>query len=234
MMKNLIFCLCFIFVLPLVNAQDNYTLKMTIKVEGLPPEYAAYGEQEITTYVKGEKTKTEMNSMMGSVISYFDGKVQTTLTDMMGNKTGYKATKEELEAAESKDKTEKPKITYTSEKKMIAGYECTKAIVTTLDKDKKEEVVIVWFTEKIKSVPSGGRAGSSKRTGMDFGDIKGQPLAFEASKKSAEGVEMKIVMTTTEVSTATLSDSVFVPATEDYTMMSFKDYMEKMKSMGGR
>ncbi len=109
-----------------------------MKIEGLPAEYAAMGDQETTTYIKGEKNKTEVVGMMGSQTMLFDGKTHTILMDQMGNKSGYTATKEEMD--ETKDKSApKPKVEYTSEKKMIAGFECTKAIVTSIDKEKKRK-----------------------------------------------------------------------------------------------
>lgn len=216
----------------LLNAQDTYTIKMSLKMEGMPAEYAAYGEQDIVTQVKGEKTKTEVSSMMFSSISYADGKSFTTLSESMGNKTGFTATKEEMDAEEKKAKDEvKPKIEYTTEKKTIAGYECTKAIITTLDKDKKENKVTVWFTEKLKASVSAAKR-AARGGNLNFGDLKGVPLGIEASQ-SANGMELKMVMTATEVSTAAIDDSVFVPNTEGYTMSSYKDWMDKMKAMRG-
>jgi hypothetical protein len=211
-----------------MNAQDSYTIKMSLKIEGMPAEYAAYGEQEITTFVKGDKSKTEMSSMMGSNISYFDGKTLTSLNDMMGNKSGFTATKEELEAGDKNKKEEKPKIEYTSEKKTIAGYECTKALIKAIDKDKKENTITVWTTEKLKGMSPEAR--KARRGGFDFGDLKGVPLAMEAAQ-NANGMDMKIVMSATEVNTNPIDDSVFVPNTEGYKLSTYKDYMEKMKAM---
>lgn len=214
----------------LVKAQENYTIKMSIKTEGLPAEMAAYGEQDLTTYIKGDKAKTEISSMMFSSITYIDGQKVTSLTDAMGNKSGYTTTKEELELADKNEPTEKPSIVYTEEKKMIAGYECKKAIVTSLTKDKKESITTVWVTDKIvnkhKQV---GRSGRGR--GMaDLSDLKGYPLAMEMPM-SMQGAEAKIVMTTLEVSSQVIDDSVFVPNTEGYTMMSYKEMREKQKLM---
>jgi len=54
--------------------------------------------------------------------------------------------------------------------------------------------------------------------------------------QNANGMDMKIIMTTTEILTGPIDDSVFVINTEGYTMMSYKEMMEKQKSMtsGGR
>ena len=62
----------FALVTALSIAQDNYTVKMSMKIEGLPPEYAGFGEQEIVNYVKGDKYKTEVSSMMMTSSSSFE------------------------------------------------------------------------------------------------------------------------------------------------------------------
>lgn len=229
-MKKIIYSTALLLCAALTNAQDNYTVKMSMKIEGMPAEYAAYGEQEIITHVKGDKSKTEMSGMMGTNITYYDGKKLTSLNDMMGNKSGFSATKEELESDKKKKDEAKPKIEYTTEKKMIAGYECTKAIVTSIDKDKKENVITVWITEKLK--PASPESRKARKSSFDLGDIKGLPLALEANQVS-NGMDLKIVMTATEVSTTPINDSVFVPNTDGYQMLGYKEYMEKMKAAQG-
>lgn len=209
-------------------AQDSYTVKMNMKIEGLPPEYAGFGEQEMVNYIKGEKYKSEMTSMMGSNVTAFDGKKLTQINEAMGEKSGYTATKEEIEAANKTDKPDaKPKIEYTTDKKTIEGYECTKAVVTTIGKDKKEEKVSVWVTDKIKTPPNKTK---SKSMSMDFGDLKGYPLEIEMAQ-SQGGMEMKILITTSEVSTGNIDDAVFNVNTDGYKMVTYKEHQEKMKSM---
>ena len=89
-------------------AQDCYTVKMTMKIEGLPPEYAGFGDNDIVHYSKGELYKQEMTGMMGSNVSFYDGKMMTALMDQMGNKAGYTVSKEELDASSKKDKGDAP------------------------------------------------------------------------------------------------------------------------------
>lgn len=203
-------------------------MKMNMKIEGLPPEAAGFGEQETVTQIKGEKSRTEMTSMMGSTIMLFDGKNHTVLTDMMGNKTGYTATKEEMEAASKNEKEVKPKIEYTNEKKTIAGYECTKAIVTTTGKDKKDMKMTVWVTDKIKYDLPKSKSGNM----MDLGDLKGYPLEMEM-QQSQQGMDMKIIISATEVSTAAVDDSVFKANTDGYKMYTYKEFSDKMKAQRG-
>jgi len=229
-MKKIITSAALIFVSAFAFGQDNYTVKMNVKVEGLPPEYASFGEQEMVTYVKGDKTRTEMTSMMGSNISVFDGKTLTSLNEAMGNKSGFTASKAELDANKEKDSKEpKPKVEYTTEKKTIAGYECTKAIVTSITKDKKEKKTIVYVTEKIK-MPETKAGGGRKGMMADFGDLKGYPLEIEMNE-SNQGMDMKILVTTTEVSTANIEDSMFSVSTDGYKMMTYSEFKEQQKKM---
>jgi GLPGLI family protein len=129
-------------------AQDNYTIKMTLKIEGLPAEYAAYGDQDITTYIKGDKLKTERSGMMMTNTTFYDGQKMTSLTDAMGNKTAFTASKAELESTEKPEKASKTKIDYTNEKKTIAGYECSKALITTTSEGKESQST-VWYSDQI-------------------------------------------------------------------------------------
>lgn len=228
-MKKIIALLPLLLLTFMIGAQENYTMKMTMRTEGLPPEEAAFGEQDIVTYVKGDKSKTEVTSMMFNSTIYFDGKTMTTLSEAMGNKSGFTATKEELDA-ENVKKESKPKIEYTTEKRKIAGYECTKALITSTGDDKKPEVTIVWITDKIKY--DNARHKNSRSGMRDFGDLKGYPLAMEMNKNYM-GTDMKIIMTTTDVSTGPIDDKVFIVNTDGYTMMTYKEMKEKAKSYKG-
>lgn len=232
-MKKLIASVALFLVAAMAFAQDNHTIKMSIKIEGLPPEMASMGEQETVTYIKGEKMKTEISGMMMNQTILFDGKMYTLLMDMMGNKMGYTATKEELEAGNAKnEKAEKPKVEYTNEKKMIAGYECTKAIVTTLDKEKKEQKIIVWTTDKIKADLS--KLKKAAGNNMELGDLKGYVMEMQADM-SRGGQNMKMVLSATEVSSAPIDDAVFKVSTEGYKLSSYKETMDMMRSgMGGK
>ena len=229
-MKKLFISAAVLFMSVCSIAQDNYTVKMNVKVEGLPAEYAGFGEQEIINYIKGDKFKNEVNSMMMTSVSVFDGSVLTSITEQMGNKTGFRATKDELDAAEKNDKPgAKPKIEYTKDVKTIAGYECTKAIVTSIGKDKKENKMNVWVTEKIKANQTTGKKSGGRGMMMDLGDLKGYPLEMEMNQ-SQQGMDMKILISASEVSTTPLEDAVFTVSTDGYKMMTYKEMQEKMKA----
>jgi len=231
-MKKLIMIAAMAFGGMTLQAQDNLTVKSSLKIEGLPEEYAGMAENEIVTYIKGEKAKTEISGMMINQVMLNDGKVTTILMDQMGNKTGYTLTKAEMEAEEKEDsKKDKPKIEYTTEKKTIAGYECTKAVVTSMvgkDKEKKEVKTNVWFTEKIK-LPAGSKAGKNNKMGPDLGELKGYPMQMEMAMNQG-GMEMKMVTTVTEVDTKPLDDKVFTVSTDGYKMMTYKEMKDKQKA----
>lgn len=215
---------------------DTYVIKSGFKIEGLPPEYAGFGDQDITSFVKGDKSKTEMTGMMGTTTMYFDGKSMTTLVDNMGNKSGFTASTEELEAEEKKNGgQQKPVIEYVDEKKQIAGYDCSKAIATVTGKDKKESKMVIWYTDKLKFNPKSAKARS--RGMADLSELKGYPLGVEqTSTEGPGGGELKITIFATEVSTNPVDDSVFNFTTDGYNMMTYKDYNDKQKAMrqGGK
>ena len=230
-MKKLITSAALLLATSFAFAQDDITVKMSLKVEGLPAEYAAMGESEIISYHKGDKSKEETSNMMGSSTTINDGKTTTMLNEQMGEKTGWTATKEELDAASSKEKSvEKPKIEYLTDKKTIAGYECTKAILTTIGKDKKEQKMTVWFTEKLKL--NNSKAKNRRGPSMDFGDLKGRPLEREMAMNQG-GMDLKVFITSTEVSTAKLDDSIFKADVTGYKMATYKEVQEKMKTVEG-
>jgi hypothetical protein len=142
----------------------------------------------------------------------------------MGNKIAVKQTKEEMEKEEAKqkDKPADPKIEYVNETKMIAGYECKKAIVTTVGKDKKEEKTEMWYCDKFENPNKDGKGrGQSIMKGL-----KGVPFEYSGGQGG-----MKFKMVAKEVSVEPVPDSKFELSTEGYKMMT----MEELKAMqGGR
>jgi GLPGLI family protein len=209
-----------------LNAQvKEGSVTYTMKIEGLPPEQAAMmGDMETKVTFKNDRVLTDVSSMMGSQVFYTDAKGMLMLIDQMGNKIAVKQTKEEMDkaAAKEKDKQADPKIEYTAETKMIAGYECKKAIVTTTKKDKTEEKVDVWYCEKFDNPNKEGKGrGQAIMKGL-----KG--MAFEYSGGNGG---MKFKMVAKEVSMEPVADSKFELSTEGYKMMT----MDEVKAMqGGR
>ncbi|MBX3163896.1 MAG: hypothetical protein KF900_05405 [Bacteroidetes bacterium] len=207
-------------------SQENYTIKMSMKMEGLPPEYASMGEMDITTYIKGEKTRIDISSMMVNGTTVSDGKVQTSVMETMGNKIGYTTTKEEIDVYVKKEKMSgKSKIEYTNEKKTIEGYECTKAIMRIATKEKQEMEMTVWVTDKMK-VNMKNSASVSAYGGMNMEELNGYPLEIRMTS-SQGGMEITMVYTATEVKVEnSLDDSLFVLDTNGYKMISYKDFLK--------
>jgi hypothetical protein len=188
------------------------------KMEGLPPEQSSMFESETKVYFKSGKSLIEVNSMMYSMQMLLNDEGTLMLMDQMGNKFAVKRSKADLEAEAAKNKTPDPKIEYTNETKTIAGYECKKAIVTTIV-DKKEVKSEIWYTDKLEME----KPKSGDRMSGNIKGLKGVP--FEYSMNIAGG---KMTMTASEVSTDPVSDSKFTLSTEGYKMMT----AEELKNMG--
>lgn len=206
-----------------LNAQikEGYVV-YDMKIEGMPPEQAAMmGDMETKVTFKNGKSLTEITSMMFTQQMMNDDKGMLILSESMGNKTAVRMTKEEMEkeAEKAKDKNPEPKIEYVNETKTIAGHECKKAIVTTVDK-KKETKSEVWYCEKFENQNKEG-----KGKGMaGMASLKGMPFEY-----TGEQGPMKIKMTAREVSTDPIADSKFELSTEGYKVMT----MDEVKAMQG-
>ena len=173
-----------------------------------------------TIYIKGDKTRTEMNMGMQNTISLYDGKANTsvTLMEVMGNK--YKIKQDNSKKDEKKPDT---KMNVTSETKTIAGYKCKKAEVTVTDSKGTSHLANIWFTEEISN-----HMNTSNENGTQFKDIKGMPLEYEMQAQN--GMSMKL--TATSVNKETVADSKFtVPDGYKETTIEEmqKDMMQKMQ-----
>lgn len=209
-----------------LNAQmKEGAITYDMKMEGLPPEQAAMmGDMELKTTFKNGKALQEMSSMMFSNQTSVDEKGMVMLIEQMGNKIAVKQTKEEMEKEEAKQKEKPadPKIEYTSETKTIAGYECKKAIITIVGKDKKEDKMEVWYSDKFENP---NKEGKGRGQGFMKG-LKGLPFEFS----NAQG-GMKFTMIAKAVSTDPVDDAKFNLSTDGYKMMT----MDELKAMqGGR
>jgi GLPGLI family protein len=190
-------------------------------VEGVPPEQASFFKgMETKIFFKGEKSRTETNSAFGSYIVVTDEKQMIMLMDQMGQKQFVKMSKEEMEK-ENKKRPD-PKITYTDEKKTIAGYECKKAVVESKDEKGTDEKTDVWYCEQLPYKHVG-------RGGDKFKGLKGAALEFDM----AQG-PMKIKMAATEVSKSPVADSKFVISTDGYTEIKMEDLKKMQKGGGGK
>ena len=101
----------------------------------------------MTITIKGQKTKSEIQTQMGSQIGITDYQTETKtqLINMMGQKYAIPQTAEEIKE-EIKGEPE-GEVQVTDETKTIAGYSCTKAIVTVND-DGTKVTYEVWFSKE--------------------------------------------------------------------------------------
>ena len=211
-----------------LNAQiKEGTITYDMKIDGLTAEESAmYGDMETIVSFKSGKSLSESSSMMGSTFVLVDDKGMLMLQDQMGNKIAMKQTKEEMakEDAKQKDKPADPKIEYTTETKTIAGYECKKAIVTTVSKDKKEEKMEIWYSDKFEN---SNKDGKGKGQSM-FKGLNGMPFEYGMSFGP-----MKLKITAKAVSTEPVPDSKFELSTDGYKVMTVDEIKAMQQAMQG-
>jgi|688.fasta_scaffold422127_2 GLPGLI family protein len=184
------------------------------------PELAAMLPKEAVTFFKNNQSRMEMNMMMGmrnSTISNGETNSSITLMDLMGQK--YAIENSNSTALDQKKITESAKVTLTKDKKMIAGYSCTKALVEMLNPEKPSEKVKMdmWFTKEI-SINKSYMIGPMEK-------IDGSVLEFSLYQSG-----MMIVLSAKEVLKQPVSDDLFsIP--NDYKRITAED-LKKM--MGGK
>lgn len=195
------------------------SITYSVNFEGLPPEAAGMMKgSELKVYFKDKKSRTEFTSAFSSNTTISDDNSTTTLVDAMGQKYFYKMSKADME--KENKKSPDPKITYTEEKKTIAGYECKKALIENKSEKGEVQKVDVWYTEKIQSSSAGKSSGQ-------FKGLKGAPLEFSMNQG-----QFKMQMSATNVSTSPMADSKFIANTEGYTEKSYAE-MKQMQKGGG-
>ncbi len=173
------------------------TYKISYPGMEIDPSMAAMMPKMATMTISGTMSKFEISmGQMGSQMQIIDGdaKTVTTLMNMMGQKFYYVQTEEEITA--EADKGEDVNVDITSETKDIAGYECTKAIVTVNDSG-DEMTFTVYFTDEIGN-------SSLNLDNPYFKQIPGAMLEFEIATGTGT---MK--MEATSVDKKSVSDSEF-------------------------
>jgi len=133
---------------------------------------AAMMPKMATLTVKEQMSKFEINmGQMGSQVQIIDGEAKTitTVMSMMGQKFYYTETEEEINAELESD--EKVSVDIKDETKEIAGYECTKAVIT-VNQGGEEMLFTIFFTEEIGS-------SSMNIDNPYFKDVPGAMLEFE-------------------------------------------------------
>ena len=171
-----------------------------------------------TIYIKGTKSRSDMNMGPQTTTSIYDSKTNTStmLMEVMGSKYKIKT-----EPSKKDEKRPEVKVNVTSETKTIDGYVCKKAEVTVTDSKGSAHATNIWFTEEISNHMNVGDDRSAQ-----FRNIKGMPLEYEVQAQN--GMSMK--MTATSVSKETVSDSKFeIPS--GYKETTIEDMQKEMMQM---
>jgi GLPGLI family protein len=147
------------------------TYKISYPGMEIDASMAAMMPKMATLSIKENMSKFEISmGQMGKQIQIIDGeaKTVTTVMDMMGQKFYYVESEDEIMAEEGSGDV---KVDIKDETKEIAGYECTKAVVTVTESG-EEMMFTVFFTEEIGS-------SSLNIDNPYFKEIPGAMLEFE-------------------------------------------------------
>lgn len=175
---------------------------------------AAMIPTELTVRFKGTKSRSEFATGMSETIAISDSKDNKSavvLLDVMGNKYAMKV--DEAKVNEQRSKMPIYDVLETKETKVIAGYNCIKAVM--INQTTKEEVV-VYYTPEIPYAENSFNA--------EFSKLKGMPMEYVAKMSN-----FKITATVREVKKEKVEDSVFV-APAEYKVVTQE---ELMKQFGG-
>lgn len=156
----------------------KYKLDFTSSDPSMQAQLAMFSGSTMTIYFSPEFSRTEMNmGMFINTTMIFDlsKKKGVTLVDGMMGKKGIKM--DNIDNLSDNPDAAEVEFETTNEKKKIAGYNCTKLIMTTED-----GVINYWVTEDIAASTKGIKYINSKVTGV--------PLEFELN---TNGFTMKFI-----------------------------------------
>jgi len=137
-----------------------------ISYSDLPKEMEGSAEMmpdNQTFYIKKEKSRFEMVTLHGTTVVFNDTKAQTTtvLIEAMGQKFKMTLSNDEMDEFQS-NRFDEYKVTYQRGKKTIAGYECKKVLVESVD---TKTTIEIFYTEQIQPMNIKGLEGITL-TGM--------------------------------------------------------------------
>lgn len=216
LIKTSLNILVLFFILSVTYAQSNFEGKVvyTMTYEDMPAEMKGMESmlpKEMKMYIKENKSRIEQDNMMGKtiIVSDMDAKTGFMEMNMAGQSLRMNISAEDFE----KEVNKMPDIAYFNETKNIAGYDCKKAIM----KDESGQLTLtVYYTEKI-----------SNKAHRQFGGLKGFPLEYSMPQQG-----MKVIMTASEVSEESISESIFNKS-EGYRDIT-QEELQQMMMGGGR
>ncbi len=193
--------------------EGKASFKITYNLDADKKQMESFLPSSIDIYFKGDRSSAQSNGGMMEQRTVSDSKegVSYTLMEIEGNKVALKTTRSEAVSKMSAKGT--PEVKITKETKEIAGYKCTKAIVTSNGAPSFD----VWFTKDLE-----GSNGSN----VVYEGIDGFMMEYEVN---ADGMGMKFVCTS--VSDEKVDDAKFV-VPQDYRPISQDDLIH-MASPGG-
>jgi GLPGLI family protein len=222
-MKKIIQAFCFVFLFPFFlsaqkkNFEGVITYSISFEKSGLPPDAITMLDgAESIVYIKGDKRRVDMKTIMQSTTSVMDDKAKTVLMTMevMGHK--YLVRMNEADLNKEKETAPATSIIYLDEQKEIAGYACKKAEVTLKETDGSGKMFIVYYTDAIPT-------NSIKNA---FEGLKGFPMQYDIAKA---GVNMSF--TAKRVTKEIITDSTFELSKEGCKETTLFELQNEM--MGG-
>jgi GLPGLI family protein len=188
----------------------NGRIRFDIELKGdeIPEEMAAMMPKKAVYLVSDEMIRIDMEPKgmgMGAIIMNPKAQTMRMMMDIPGSKF-------QLNLDEQyKQKEEPGNITYTEEKKTIAGYACKKALVKGDQGDME-----MWYTEEI-SIPAGAKM---------WNNLKGVPMEFSTSQM---GMSMKYTATSVEPGKVDKKDFE-IPA--EYKLVTQQELQQMMSGQG--
>lgn len=159
-----------------------------------------------TVFLKGALSKTEMTSNLGSEKVIHDGKAGTAvmLREYSGQKLMITLTKDDWE--QRNKKTANLSFNFTTDAKVIAGYNCTKATASLSD----GKLVTVYFTKELVS--------SNKNYNPTFQNLPGLPLEYEFESGS-----MRFIYTLNKIDFNSIPAAKFEYPKSGYRVISYAE-----------
>ena len=199
--------------------EGEITYNISYPESNLDASILAMFPKAMTIYIKGNFSKTVLNTEMGKTISIFNSKEKysVTLIDIMGQKYAIRSSTDDIK--EKIEKSPQTQIEYLDETKEIAGYTCKKAIITVKDElIGTESKLSVYYSDEFSH-------NNINKDNPIFHGIEGIMLEYEMD---AQGTIMKF--TATSVNKKKISRKEFnVP--KDYEVTTEEELKSKFGGM---
>jgi hypothetical protein len=176
------------------------TMKMVMSTdnEQAKAAFAMIGDIAVTTYFKGQKSRTEQNNQMtGENISIVDNDAKKVLVLLNNPMMGKKYTETDINVSDEDAKELTVKA--NGESKTIVGYTCTGYDITGKN-DGLDIKMTMYTTDKI--------IAPTQNTTMLGDKIKGYPM-YMIMNMNQGGIDMKITMEVTELKSEKVDDAKF-------------------------